>query len=74
MNPPSTEELQKRLGKLVDESLQISTPVQVLYRINLREYQHFHKREILLELNRLQSIMIKMHDKIRLINNLLEII
>lgn len=76
MTPENQQQLERQLGQLFSESLNVSQPVAMLHIIREKlsdgGYQSFYKPEIVDELGRLRHRLNQVHQRMLTIARLLE--
>jgi len=77
MNPTdTTQALNRSIGRLFEQALKVSGPLQQLHQIrekmNQRGYQNFDRGDILDGLGRMQGILGELHRQMLDIDNLLK--
>ena len=76
MTPESQHQLERQLGQLFSQSLEVSQPVAMLHLIREKlsddGYQSFYKPEIVDELGRLQHCLNQVHQQMLSIARLIE--
>lgn len=76
MKPEDQQQLERQLGQLFSQSLDISQPVAMLHLIREKlsdgGYQSFYKPEIVDELGRLQHCLNQVHQQMLSIAQLLQ--
>ena len=76
MKPEDQHQLERHLGQLFSQSLEVSQPVAMLHLIREKlsdsGYQSFYKPEIVEELGRLQHCLGEVHKQMLTIARLLE--
>lgn len=76
MNPEDQRQLERHLGRLFSESLNVSQPVAMLYIIKEKladgGYDTYYKAELLDELGRLQHCLGEVHQQMLSVAELLK--